>query len=725
MCRLPCRLIALAVLNVLQGSGRAQSVALPPESAASQVLPTVTVYARRERPVDAGGQVARRGRIGILGDEDVMDAPFDITAYTGELIRNQQARGVGDVLLNDPAVRVARGFGNFQETYFIRGFLLASDSVSYDGLFGLLPRQYIATELFDRVEVLKGASAFLNGASPFGGAIGGLITLRPKRAADAPLTEATAGASSGSQTITSADISRRFGTEKSAGFRVAMSHRDGGTGVHVERARTDAAVLGMDWRGQGLRASLDVGYQDNRLQRTRTNVSLDAAITEVPGPPDAFVNWAQPWSFSNARDTFGALRAEMDLGASWTAWVAAGARHGNELNSIGNITLTQTSGEATSYRFDNARIDNVSTGEAGVRVQFTAGAVTHAVVLSGTAFRVDSRNAYALSSTSPQDLLRTNLYRPVDSALPAITFTGNVLSSPRTTRLAKLRGIALADTLGLSGDTLLLTAGIRYQRFDIRNFAYDSGVQDEPYEKGHASPGLGLVLRTSRSLAVYANYIESLAEGDTAPSTAANAGQQLAPYVSRQREVGLKFDGGTLLGSVAAFSTTKPRAVIDSNNVFRSAGEDRHQGVELMVFGRAVPGLNITGGFAWLAARQRETGVAGNNGKKVIGVPSAQLNLNIEWEIASLRGFTAEARVISTGHSFADDNNTLVVPGWTRIDMGSRYGVRLANREIVLRLRVDNVAGRNYWASAGGYPQAGYLVLGAPRRITFSGSIAL
>ena len=49
-------------------------------------------------PVYAGGQVARGGRVGLFGALDVMDTPFSATNYTEELVRNQQATGVGDVL---------------------------------------------------------------------------------------------------------------------------------------------------------------------------------------------------------------------------------------------------------------------------------------------------------------------------------------------------------------------------------------------------------------------------------------------------------------------------------------------------------------------------------------------------------------------------------------------------------------------------------------------------
>ena len=89
---------------------------------ASGTLSTVTVEASADASAEglakpfAGGQVARGGRVGILGTQDIMSSAFSTTSYTSELIQNQQARSVADVLQNDPSVRVARGFGNFQES---------------------------------------------------------------------------------------------------------------------------------------------------------------------------------------------------------------------------------------------------------------------------------------------------------------------------------------------------------------------------------------------------------------------------------------------------------------------------------------------------------------------------------------------------------------------------------------------------------------------------------
>src|SRR5690606_9583543 len=143
------RLSALSAALMFAGSAFAQS------SDQAVELGTITVNASADASADglppayAGNQVSRGGRLGILGNRDMMESPFNSSAYTSELIQDQQAKGIGDVLLNDASVRTARGFGNFQELYVVRGFPVFSDDMGYNGLYGLLPRQYVATELVE------------------------------------------------------------------------------------------------------------------------------------------------------------------------------------------------------------------------------------------------------------------------------------------------------------------------------------------------------------------------------------------------------------------------------------------------------------------------------------------------------------------------------------------------------------------------------------------------
>jgi len=64
------------------------------------------------------------------------------------------------------------------------------------------------------------------------------------------------------------------------------------------------------------------------------------------------------------------------------------------------------------------------------------------------------------------------------------------------------------------------------------------------------------------------------------------------------------------------------------------------------------------------------------------------------------------------------------VQAWNRFDIGGRYAFDVQSHEVTLRAGVSNVTNRNYWASAGGYPGAGYLTVGAPRTVTVSATFA-
>ena len=697
-------------------------------AASEQELATITVEASADAsaeglpPAYAGGQVARGGRAGILGTRDNMDTPFSITSYTNELIQDRQARSVGDVLQNDPSVRVARGFGNFQESYFIRGFILNSDDVAYNGLYSLLPRQYIATELFERVEVLRGASAFLIGANPGGGGIGGAVNLLPKRAPNEPLTRLTAGIDSGGQASVATDIARRFGPDQATGIRLNAALKDGDTAVDNEKAKLGLLALGLDWRSRDVRLSGDIGWQDNKLKSTRPNVTL-SGVNEVPDAPDASSNFAQPWSYSNEKDLFGTFRGEFDITPDVTAWSAYGFRRSDEANSLANLTVTDSAtGAGNAYRFDNAREDKVDTAELGLRGKLQTGSVGHEWVASASYFELESRNAYVADFGNT---LPTNLYAPTFWGLPAYSGTasaGGSLSSPLVTHRVRLTSVAVGDTMSFLDNRFLLTLGARHQSMKIDDYDYNSGVKNSAYSKSRVSPMVGAVYKLSPKLSLYGNYIEGLTQGEEAAGTPppANLGEVLPPYVSKQKEVGVKFDGGRFGGGVALFHTTKPRSLITDANIFTAQGEDRHQGIEINAFGEPTRGLRLLGGLTLLDAKQKTTNDAATEGKRVIGVPRAQATLGAEWDVPGVRGLTLDGRVAYTGSVYADSDNTLKVPSWTRFDLGARYLTEVQGRVVTLRANIQNVADRNYWASVGG---SGYLVLGAPRTFMLSATI--
>lgn len=135
-------------------------------------LDTVEVVGQRpvSQPVEpveetpnvyAGGQIARQSHLGVLGERDFMEVPFNVTTFNNELIENQQANSVVDVIVNDPSVADLT-LSTVSQAWMIRGFKAQQQDTQLNGLYGVAPRfyggtEYVAVDEGDRVSGGRGA----------------------------------------------------------------------------------------------------------------------------------------------------------------------------------------------------------------------------------------------------------------------------------------------------------------------------------------------------------------------------------------------------------------------------------------------------------------------------------------------------------------------------------------------------------------------------------------
>lgn len=716
--------VALAVFGASQANAQETTTETSPDQA--KTLDTVVVRASADAsakglaPEYAGGQVARGARIGVLGNQDTMDTPFTVTSYTQQYIADQQARSVSDVLQADAAVRMARGYGNFQEVYMIRGFPLYSDDVAYNGLYGLLPRQFVAAELFERVEVFRGANAFVNGTTPGGSGVGGAINLLPKRAPNEDLNRITTGFDSGGQAYVAADVARRFGADQSQGLRLNAVKRDGNTSINHTDRDLSLASVGWDMHADRLRLSADVAFQEQRIKSPRPSVTPSSGI-DIPAPPGADDNYAQTWTYSNEATTLGTFRGEYDLGKDTTTWLALGARHTSESNSLANPTLTDSQGTLSAYRYDNTRVDNAYTGEVGIRSKIATGPVEHSLSLAATRYELNSRNAYAFSDFSG---FGSNLYSPTYAASPSPTYyLGGDLDNPNLTDKWITSSLAFGDTMAFDANRTLLTLGLRQQHITEYSYDYNSGSKTDSYSRGKLTPVAAVVYKFTPHFSGYVNYIESLARTPAASGTnISNTGQIFAPYVSRQKEVGLKYDGGRIGGTVAFYTTAKPNGQVDGG-VYSISGKQRNRGIELSTYGQASSSVKLLGGVTFMQAKQISTASGAYDGKDAIGAPRVTANVGADWDIPYIPHLTLSGRVVYTGAQYVDNANTQRISSWRRYDAGARYPMEVGNTLVTWRANVENLTNKSYWASAGGYPGYGYLVQGEPRTLSVSATV--
>ncbi|WP_226949428.1 TonB-dependent receptor [Psychrobacter namhaensis] len=348
------------------------------------------------------------------------------------------------------------------------------------------------------------------------------------------------------------------------------------------------------------------------------------------------------------------------------------------------------------------------------------GKIEHDWVLAADLYDREEKGAYAYDITLP-----TNLYNPTDyrdnSWSGDTKFVGNA-NNPTLINETQLQSFALADTFSLFDDKLKTTLGVRHQNIKTTSYDPTTQAQTSDYDESKWTPSIGIVYQPSMDWSVYGNYIESLVKGDTAPlkATVTNGGQDLAPYVSKQTEVGVKYDNGMIGSSLAIFHTEEPRDYVDDTNTFVAAGENRHQGAELSVFGSPSENMRIIAGVSYLSAKQKDTGDISLDGNRVIGIPKLQSNVNLEYDLAAVEGLTLTGDIIHTGTRYADAANTLKVDGYTTLDLGARYRTMLAGQEVTLRGMVTNVTGEDYWQSVGGLPGYGHLNAGEPTALKVS-----
>jgi iron complex outermembrane receptor protein len=710
-------LLGLPCAALIAPLSQAQTVSSP--TATPETLDAVTVTGSNPVSVAtpapyAGGQVARGGQVGMLGNLDGMSSPFTLTSYTAKLIEDQQARTLGDVLKNDSSVQVGSGFGNQAELFVIRGFPLNNDDLSFNGLYGILPRQVLPIEMVERVEVFKGASAFLNGAAPGGSGLGGMINIQPKRATDEPITRLNLDYTSKSQGGGGIDLGRRWGEDNKFGIRINAAHHDGETAVDDADRRITMGSIGLDYRGERLRVSLDAGYQKVVFDHPRPSISVTG---KVPDPPSHNVNYGQPWAYSSLESQYAVTRAEYDLTPDWMVYGAVGTSTDKEHGQYSQPTVN-AQGIGTQGRLGVPfRRDSV-TGETGLRGQFDTGPVSHRVNLSVSALKTTKRAAYTFSGPSAVDI-NENGHLPY----PATIGSGGDYDDPNITGRTTLHSIAASDTLGFLDDRVLFTFGLRRQT--LQDEAYDyTQVKTADYDRSITTPVYGLVVKPWEEVAFYANHIEGLTRGDQAPLQAdgPNTGQLLAPQRTKQTEAGVKLDLGKFGGSLGVFQIEKPQSYVNPNTkVFAANGRQRNNGVELNVYGEPLQGFRVLGGVTIMDATLHKTAGGVNDGNKALGVPDWQAVLGAEYDIQALPGLTVLAQVFHTGQQYVNPENTAKIPAWTRFDVGARYGTKIDKHNVIWRAGVENVTNRNYWSSV--EQSQSQVNQGAPRTFKLSMSV--
>lgn len=710
-----------AATPIVQPSEEQAAAAEPTAGQGEFVFKPMEVTADRIRnlpPAYAGGQVAHGGSLGILGNKDFMDTPFNSTNYTAQLIENQQAQTLYDILLNDPSVRFSTPNGHIYENFEIRGLGVAARDVAFNGLYGMAGSGRSALEFIERVEVLKGpASTLLNGMPPSGG-VGGSINLVPKRADNEPLTRLTTDYTSSSHLGGHIDIGRRVGANNEFGIRFNGVYRDGNTGVDDASKKRTLGALGLDYRGESWRVSLDAyAYKDNFENGSPSSYSFKTQFVDAP---DSDTNLLRgTWGEIDNKALI--LRTEHDVNDNLSFYAGIGKqfyRHTGFITGNHGLNLTATGNVTVQPPFQREWVDARSS-EYGLRGKFQTGVVNHQVVLGTNALTMESGSKFLRLSTA------SNIYNPVNPVLASDP--GPAAKTGET----KLSSIVLADTLSFNQEKVQLTLGVRRQTVNTKSFS-ETGELTSKGDKSATTPAVALVVKPwAAPVSLYANYIVGLSPGEriTTPANAINYNQYLNPYKSKQIETGVKWDAGSFTNTLSVFQIIKPSRFTDETSsgdiIVTDGGEQRNRGAEWSIFGQLTDNVRVLGGAAYTRAKITHSDNSVYQDNTARGVPEWQANLGLEWDTPWKPGLTLTARAVYTDSQYTNAANTIKIPSWVRYDIGARYNTRINGQPVVFRASVENVTDKNYWSGLFSKIVDNYVTLSSGRTFKMSATFEL
>ncbi len=669
----------------------------------AQPEPVKSLSAITVKAATAEGFAPKTVEAGSFRGSDIMDVPSTVNVVTHEVLELQGAAGLYDALRNTAGVTRQQNGGETWDQLVVRGIGVENRSnYRLNGSMPLLNFGQISMENKERVEVLKGASALYYGfTSP-----AGIVNLVTKRAGVDPVTSAGLVMDQYGTALSTLDIGRQFGDEQEFGLRVNAvggalgSYMDG-----VSDGKRSFASAALDWRvNNRLKLKVDL-ESDARKTTEQVGVALRTAVNDViplPAPIDAKKLVGPDISTFETNTRNAQVRADYSLNDDWALTVEAGQSRVTRDRNLAIFSFASNAAVATGAGSIRGNIQTLKATADMLRTEvfgtFSALGLQHNLTLgiSQTDYHQDPiyQQIYTVASQ--------NLYNPA----PITNVVYGAVPTTATTAALDTRdtGVYALDQIQLNEQWQLML-GLRHSR-------YQSDQGTTHYDDSKSTPMTALVYKFTPNLSFYTSYANGLEQGDTAPAGTANVGERLAPGVSKQKELGMRWrSSGNTLVSAALFDISRPGYYTNTSNIYTANGEQHYSGLELSTQGQLTKQLAWQTSAQWLDAEFRNN-IATLNGKSPENTARQTVSAFLSYDLASVPGLSVNGGAYYTGPRPVNDLNQAWLDSVTTYSMGARYATRVARHTASLQLNVDNVADKQYWAAGGTR-----LAAGAPRTI--------
>lgn len=621
----------------------------------------------------------------------VMETPQPIAVVTHEIIEQQQAKQLSEVLQNVNGLYVTSARGGAQDSFGARGFTFGSDNMFKNGVrvsSGVFPE----VSGLERVEVLKGGNAMQYGASS-PGAIVNMVTKKPRFQFGGGVTLSVGNWNTVKPTVdVYGPLSKNIAFRMNGAYEYADSFRDN-----------------VESRKHYFNPSFAFNLSDN------TQLIVEADYLKHHSTPDfgvgslVFTDGSYAVNETVPINTFFGMPGQYQDVQQLTSTVTLNSRLSRQwtLNVVGsyqNYTRDYFSTERVSWTFDKNGIasykrplgrsygeNNYGSMQFNLNGDFETGRIRHKVL-----FGADGD--YTKSDSYSYSILNRATGKPVADAGTLILqnpATWNPvlpeMDTPltrKTTSPTYRAGVYLQDFITLFRGFSVM-GGIRYNYLEnrlISTYDYTKNTVDEQKGTQDAyrvwSPKVAVVYEFNPNLSIFGNYTNSFAPnpGFTASAQAIaslnlnQSNQQVGAQINTlpleaikpsqldQYEVGVKSSWlrGALAVNLSAYQVTNKNNYqsfwyLDSKGAVQTptgnvsfktyAGTLRSRGVELDITGNPTPQLSVIGGFSYNNAVYTDTPADGYiEGQRLVRTPGTTANASVFYSFDQLaKGLTLGA----------------------------------------------------------------------------------
>ena len=646
-----------------------------------------------EEVIITSNRIKKTGSV-VKSGISIKDLPQSVQEIGSEVIAQQQAVRLSDVVKNVNGVYVSSARGGAQEFFYGRGYDLSANNMFKNGFrfnSGSIPE----VSSLEKVEVLKGSAALLFGNVSPGGILN-MVTKMPsfKNGGEVAMQM-------GSYSFYKPSIDFYGPLNQSIAYRFVGSYENSESFrdvVKKERyyinpsflfkinSRTEMVLQG-DFMNDNWTPDFGTGVIGKKILDLPRNTYLGAT-----------------WSNGNTKQATVSNLFTHTFNSNWKFNFNSSFQHFNRTSKGTERVQPAADGTWNRPLGQNKNVEKIVSNQASLQVNFNTGKVKHQFFTG-----LDFENAY------------TDAYTFVFS--PATYGTGNVfdfenfdqggaIPDARNSKIVKTDtkrfGVYAQDLISIT-DKIKVLAGLRWSWQEAQADTYDYPVAggevltEGAKRKDQAfTPKAGLVYQPVTSVSLFASYANSFT-----PNTGTTVnGDALEASIIDQFELGVKkeFLEGKLTSNVTLYqivnSNLAQTAEFKANGTLNTdtsikvlSGETTSKGVEVDITAKPVEGLNIIAGYSYNDMRYTKT--SGTNGSFIVGdrvvrTPATTANLSFFYTLqgGKLKGVSFGALANYVGDRFGGWNDNYVVSntgvvtftdreipinGYTTIDLSVGY----------------------------------------------------